>query len=137
MRIAILQGHPDTHQERLCHALAKAYEAGARDARHGVRHIEIARLTFPLLHTQAEFMEGDPPQDIKNARETIAWANHLVVIYPLWLGAQPALLRAFFEQVFRNNFAMRMKPHGRGWTRLLRGRSARVIVTMGMPAVVY
>ncbi len=137
MRVAIIQGHPDTRQDRFCHALAEAYEAGARQGGHEVRRIEVARLDFPLLHTQTEFVEGSPPPDIQGARETIAWANHLVIVYPLWLGAQPALLRAFFEQVFRNNFAMRTNPNGRGWTRLLKGRSARVIVTMGMPATFF
>jgi putative NADPH-quinone reductase len=28
-----------------------------------------------------------------------------VIIYPLWLGAMPALLKGFFEQVFRPGFA--------------------------------
>lgn len=137
MRIVVIQGHPDPQQKHFGHALAKAYETGAREAGHEVRLIDVASSTFPLLRTQSEFMEGTPPPDIQKAREDIAWANHLVIVYPLWLGAQPALLRAFFEQVFRNSFAMRMNANGRGWTRQLKGRSARIIVTMGMPAALY
>lgn len=133
----MIQGHPDPNQEHFCHALAKAYETGAREGGHEVRRIDVACLDFALLRTQTEFMQGPASGDIQKARETIAWANHLVIVYPLWLGAQPALLRAFFEQIFRNSFAMRMNSNGRGWTRLLKGRSARVIVTMGMPASVY
>ena len=137
VRILIIQGHPDPDPGRFGRALARAYEAGALEKQHEVRHIDIARLAFPLLRTHTEFMEGSPPPEIQRAREDIAWANHLVIIYPLWLGAQPALLRAFFEQVFGNSFAMRMNSNGRGWKRLLKGRSARVVVTMGMPAAVY
>ena len=48
----------------------------------------------------------------------------------------PALLKGFFEQALRPGFAMALTPKG-GWTKLLSGRSARVVVTMGMPALIY
>src|SRR5262245_42841392 len=57
------------------------------------------------------------------------------IIYPLWLGTMPALLKAFFEQTFRPGFAF--KTGERGWGSLLQGRSARIVVTMGMPAFIY
>jgi putative NADPH-quinone reductase len=57
----------------------------------------------------------------------------LVVIYPLWPGSMPAVLKGFFEQVFRPGFAI-AREHARPWPGLLTGKSARIIVTMGMPA---
>ncbi|MDR4471425.1 MAG: NAD(P)H-dependent oxidoreductase [Nitrospira sp.] len=63
--------------------------------------IEVARLEFPLLRTKAEFEHGVPSDSIKQAQDAIRWADHLVIVYPLWLGSMPALLKAFFEQVFR------------------------------------
>lgn len=64
------------------------------------------------------------------------WADRLVVIYPLWLGAMPALLKGFFEQALRPGFAI--ESGGRfGWKRRLSGKSARVVVTMGVPGLVY
>lgn len=58
-------------------------------------------------------------------------------VYPLWLGDMPALLKGFLEQVARPGFAI--DPASRNPMRagLLTGRSARVVVTMGMPAPVY
>jgi putative NADPH-quinone reductase len=48
----------------------------------------------------------------------------------------PALLKGFFEQVFRPGFAL--KPGKRTlMPGQLTGKSARVIVTMGMPAIIY
>jgi len=134
--IAIIQGHPDPAAGHLCHGLADAYAAAAEAAGHQVKRIEVAGLDFPLLRRQADFEKGAPPADIKRAQEAIAWADHLLVVYPLWLGTMPALLKGFLEQVFRPDFAFRLKPDGR-WTRLLKGKSARIVVTMGMPALFY
>jgi putative NADPH-quinone reductase len=64
----------------------------------------------------------------------IRWAEHLVFFYPLWLGDMPALLKAFLEQVARPGFAI---AEGKMPKPLLRGRSARLVVTMGMPAFFY
>src|SRR5262245_5661905 len=100
-RIAIIQGHPDPGGERFCHALAEAYLEGAREGALAVRLIDVARLDFSILRTQAEFETGTPPQSIVDAQETIRWADHLVIVYPLWGGTMPALLKGFFEQAFR------------------------------------
>ena len=134
-RIAIIQGHPDTATDHFCHALAEAYASGARGAGHEVKMIQVARLRFPWLQTQTEFESGTPPAAIAEAQESIGWAEHIVVVYPLWLGTMPAILKAFFEQCFRPRFAIDVS--GRGWSGLLKGRSARIVVTMGMPAFFY
>ncbi|HEX2451526.1 MAG TPA: NAD(P)H-dependent oxidoreductase, partial [Gemmatimonadales bacterium] len=56
--------------------------------------------------------------------------------FPLWLGGLPALLRAFLEQLFRPGFAF-SGSLAKGGKKELVGKSAHVIVTMGMPAPVY
>lgn len=134
-RIALIQGHPDPDGEHFCHALVAAYAQGAREAGHEVRLIEVATLDFPLLRRKEDFDSGTPPGAIRQAQETIAWAEHLVIVYPLWLGTMPALLKGFLEQVFRPQFAF--EQSGRGWRKRLTGKSARIVVTMGMPALIY
>ena len=134
-RIVIIQGHPDPAGDRFCHALADTYAAGAEAAGLEVKRIEVAKLEFPLLRTQADFEKGSPSPQVAATQEAIRWAEHLVIVYPLWLGMMPALLKGFFEQVFRPGFAHR--TDARGWEALLKGRSARIVVTMGMPALIY
>jgi putative NADPH-quinone reductase len=137
-RIAIIQGHPDPAGGHFCHALADAYAQGAKSAGHEVLRVEVSQLDFPLLRTKEEFYSGEPPSSLKGAQEVIASADHLVVVYPLWLGEMPALLKAFFEQTFRPGFAFEYIDALRGkWKKLLKGKSARIIVTMGMPAFIY
>jgi putative NADPH-quinone reductase len=73
---------------------------------------------------------------ISGAAEAIAWAEHLVLLYPLWLGDVPALFKGFLEQVARPGTAFRYCEKGmpeKLWT----GRSARIVVTMGMPGALY
>ncbi|GMV48471.1 MAG: NAD(P)H-dependent oxidoreductase [Nitrospira sp.] len=136
-RITIIQGHPDTQARHFGHALADEYAKGCEDGGHQVKRIEVAQGEFPLLRTKEEFEKGNPPPMILEAQRAIEWADHLVILYPLWLGSMPALLKAFFEQVFRPGFAFEYGERGRLPVKRLTGRSARIVVTMGMPAFVY
>lgn len=138
-RIVVIVGHPDPDPKRLCRALASNYAEGARAAGHDVREIDIARLDFPLLRTMEEFRHGMIAPDLKAAIEAIKHADHLVFVFPLWLGTMPALLKAFLEQVMRPGIAFAYpKPGKAGFTKSLFTKcSAHVVVTMGMPAVLY
>ena len=135
-RIAIIQGNPDPRGNRYTHALADAYAQGAQTAGHEVRIIDVGQLDFPLLRSKEDFEKHTAPAAIQAAQQTIDWAEHLVFFHPLWLGAMPALLKAFLEQVFRPGFAYKFKRPGMP-EKLLGGKSARIVVTMGMPAFVY
>ena len=136
-RIVLIQGHPDAQAPHLCHALAQAYADGATAAGHEVRQIDVATIDFALLRSQHEWELGLLPAVLKPAQADIGWAQHIVLFFPLWLGDMPALLKGFLEQVARPGFAFpgeRMHPLA---AKGLSGRSARVVVTMGMPAMLY
>jgi putative NADPH-quinone reductase len=139
-RILIIQGHPDASAPHLCHALAEAYADGARAAGHDVRIVAVATLDVPLLRSQREWEHTPLPAHLQAAQDDIGWAQHLVFFFPLWLGDMPALLKAFLEQVARPGFAFKAaagKSDNPFNLKGLKGRSARVVVTMGMPALVY
>ena len=135
-KIAIIDGNPDRDAARYDHALTQAYAAAAQKAGHDVRHIRLAEADFPLLRSKRDWEEGTPCPFIQECQQMIANADHLLIAYPLWLGCMPALLKAFFEQAFRPGFAIAQaeKTLSPG---LLRGKSAHIIVTKGMPAAIY
>jgi|SRR5688572_18275663 putative NADPH-quinone reductase len=136
-RILVLDGHPDPRGEHFVHGLAIAYRESALAAGHEVRAVVIAALDFPLLRSPEEFQRGLAPKAIAAVQSDIEWANHLAIFYPLWLGSMPALTKAFFEQALRPGFAFG-PAKGRGLPQQkLKGRSARVVVTMGMPSFFY
>jgi len=135
-RIAVIQGHPDPEPKHLCRALAEAYADAAFRAGHEVKQIDLARLDFPFLRTQADFEQGAVPDSLKPAQMAILGAEHIVLVFPLWLGTMPALVKAFLEQVLRPGFAFSYQASGFP-AKKLTGRSARLVVTMGMPVFAY
>ena len=79
--------------------------------------------------------EEGAPENLKEIQEALKEAEHLVIIYPLWLGTMPALLKGFLEQLFRPGIAVSYKngyPQG-----LLKNKSAHIIITMGMLGLIY
>ncbi|CAN5540418.1 NAD(P)H-dependent oxidoreductase [soil metagenome] len=135
-RILLVQGHPDLSHPHFCHGLADAYGLGAINAGHLVRKTNVAELDFPLLRSQEDWEEGSLPACLKQAQANIRWAKHIVFFFPLWLGDMPALLKGFLEQVARPGFAFEREGNKAAFTKKgLTGRSARVVVTMGMLAL--
>lgn len=137
-RITIIQGHPDPRGHRFGNALADAYAEGAHAAGHEVKRIDVAMIDFPLLRSSDDFYQGATPEAILPAQDAIRWADHLVIFYPLWHGHPPAVFHAFLEQTFRPGFAIANPEESGGMpNKLLTGKTARVVVTMGMPALFY
>lgn len=135
-RVMILLGHPDPAGGHFDHALAEACRAGAESAGHETRSVEVAALDFPLLRSARDYEHGTLPPTLLDAQRCLAWADHLVIVFPLWQGGMPALLKGLLEQVLRPDFVAAVGPDGAP-IRPLRGKSAHVVVTMGMPAWVY
>ena len=136
-RILLIQGHPDASSPHLCHALADAYAEGARAGGFELRFIDVARLDFDILRSPHEWEHGSLPTALKTVQDDLMWAEHIVFFFPLWLGDMPALLKAFLEQVARPGFAFTAQDGNPFVLKALSGRSARVVVTMGMPALIY
>ncbi|MDX1539924.1 MAG: NAD(P)H-dependent oxidoreductase [Geminicoccaceae bacterium] len=134
--IALLLGHPAPGGS-FCQALCKAYADGARLAGHECTAIEIASLGGdPVLRDPRRYHAGHVPDPLRPAQQALGHADHLVLIYPLWLGGMPALMKGFLEQILTPGFAHRTDSRGKG-RKGLKGKSARIIVTMGMPAFVF
>lgn len=52
------------------------------------------------MRANQEWESATPCDAIAHAQQTIAWARHLVIVFPLWLGDMPALLKAFFYRLY-------------------------------------
>jgi len=134
--ILVIDAHPDPAPDHFVHALGVQYAAAAGAAGHLVQVVRLAELRFPWLRNAAEFA-AQPPAMIESQQQHFSWADHVVIIYPLWLGSMPALLKAYLEQVMRPGFAFKYGKKNELPGKLMIGRSARIVVTMGMPSLFY
>jgi NAD(P)H dehydrogenase (quinone) len=125
-KIFILLGHPDS--DSLNCTLADQYEAGAKEAGHEVRRMNLGEMTFdPILHHGYRVMQAYEP-DLVAFQENVKWCEHFIIIYPSWWSTMPALLKGLFDRVWMPRFAF----HFTGdftWEKLLKGRSATMVIT--------
>lgn len=134
-RVLLVIGHP--RAASYCHALAEAYASGANQAGHELRRLDLAGAEFdPVLHVG--YSSAMPLEAILvEAKEAITWADHLVFVYPTWWGGLPAVLKGFIDRVFLPGFAFKYREDSIWWDKLLKGRSAQLLVTMDTPPFYY
>src|SRR5438045_617315 len=134
-RVLVILGQPEG--KSYGGALAGAYAEGARTGGAEVREIRLGDLKFNPAPLPGQLKPGDLEPDLTQAQQAITWAEHLVFVYPIWWGTIPALLKGFIERVFTPGFAVRYHDNSPRWDKLLKGRSARLIVTLNTPSFIY
>lgn len=134
-RILVILGHPASNS--FCGALAERYAQSAARAGHEVRQLFLGAMDFdPVLregYQQVQPLEAD----LRRAQADIVWAEHLTLVYPIWWGGIPALLKGFFDRVFLPGFAFKYREGKAFPEKLLHGRSAHLLVTMDTPPWYY
>lgn len=132
-RIFVVVGH--ARQDTFCEALGEAYARGARGAGHEVEVFALSRMRFDPILREAYVRVQPLEPELAAAHASMLKADHLVLVFPLWLGGMPAILKGFLERILQPDI---IGPAKEGkFVHILEGKSARVIVTMGMPGVVY
>jgi len=134
--ILLIDGHPDP--ESFVAALHSAYGKGALRSGAEVREIVIRDLTFSpnLQYGYRQRTTLEP--DLERAMELIRWAEHIVVLHPVWWGSYPAIMKGFLDRVFLPGFFFRKIPGvAMRWEKLLTGRSARIIYTLDTPWLLW
>ncbi|MBW8361351.1 MAG: NAD(P)H-dependent oxidoreductase [Kaistella sp.] len=131
MKIYILLGHPDS--ETFNGEIMETYAKTAALTGHEVRIQQIGKMKFdPVLwkgYKEIQELEND----LKIAQENILWCNRWVLVYPIWWGSVPALLKGFFDRTLYSGFAYKYHENDPLWDKLLKGRSADIITTCDAP----
>jgi NAD(P)H dehydrogenase (quinone) len=128
--ILVINGHPNP--QSFSKVLANAYVMGASESGFNVELINVHELSF-----NPHFIgQHDLEEDLKMVQQKISNCQHLVIVTPMWWLSVPALLKGFFDRVLTPGYAYKFKSYGRV-SRLLKGRSARVIYTLGGQSLMY
>ena len=133
--VAIAQLEADGHEVRLSDLYAMGWKS------------EIDRADFPSLAPEARLMpaaasrqafnEGGLTADVQAEIDKLLWADALILQFPLWWFAMPAILKGWVDRVYAYGFAYGVGEHSdKRWgdrygEGRLSGKRAMLIVTAG------
>mgnify|MGYP000060269777 CR=1 FL=1 len=131
MKVYILLGHPDS--DSFNGQIFETYCKEMIAVGHEIKAQRIGEMRFdPILWKGYKiFQELEP--DLKKAQENILWCEKWAIIYPIWWGSIPAILKGFFDRALYSGFAYRYHKNDPFWDKLLKGRSADLITTCDAP----
>lgn len=90
----------------------------------------------PVLKENELYTQGNQKVDKKNEKyqQMIKKAKKIIIIFPVWWAAPPAVLKGWFDRVFIDKVVF--KKEGFKYTGLLKGTKAAVFLTSGAPTFV-
>lgn len=118
----------------LSSGLAEAYAQGAKAKGADVRLMELADMDFVAEfegYTGRKGKEFAPA--LKTWQENVAWADHILIVYPYWWGAMPTQAKAVLDMALTPGFAFKYHDKGVRWDKLLEGRTGDAIITSDTP----
>lgn len=134
-KILIVNGHPV--QDTFVDKLTSAYIEGATASGADIRELVLKELDFEINFRAGYRGNQQLEPDLVLAQELIAWADHLVFFYPNWWSTYPALLKGFIDRTFLPGFAFKYRKNRPTVEKLLKGKTARLVVTMDTPLWFY
>ena len=125
-KIFILLGH--SNKEGSPARFANAYQQGAKSANTIIRRIDLCDIDFdPILYEECNKIQELEP-GLQTIQKNIKWCNHFVIIYPMWWGTMPAILKGMIDRVFLPGFAFTFDKKTHKIKALLKGKSAHLIM---------
>lgn len=132
-RMLVVLAHPVP--ESFVAAVAQYAVAAMEGSGHEVRVVDLYAENFDARLSRDEWRTREAASSwthLNSHVEALRWADGLVFVYPTWFGAQPAILKGWFDRVWGEGIAYSVPPDGRR----VRGRltniaSMTVITTHG------
>jgi len=136
MNVLIVTAHPASHG--FTHKIAARYKKEKEDRGDEVFLMDLYKKKYqqPFLTFENPKTDCKPTATHRAIQEKITWADEIVLVFPVWWFAEPAILKNFFDQNFTAGFAYKYTPNGIR-RELLEGRTARIFATADGPWWVY
>ncbi|TAE09969.1 MAG: flavodoxin family protein [Bacteroidetes bacterium] len=131
MKIYLLLAHP--LKDSFNGQIAEAYLQNAIAKGHEVRFQHLSDMAFDPILKQGYKVEQELEPDLQEAQANILWCEKWVIVYPMWWGSLPALLKGFLDRTLLPSFAFKYHKNDPFWDKLLKGRQAEIIRTSDAP----
>lgn len=129
-RTLVLNANPKPTS--LCRAMAERYADKAGE-RADVRLLHISDLRFESNLAAGYESEQPLEPDLQDFQAQLIWAEHLVVVTPVWWGGAPARLKGLLDRTLLPGFAFRYDAGKTLPEKLLCGRTSELLVTLDTP----
>lgn len=129
-KILVLNGNPKSSS--YCQHLADLYAVQANEY-FDIRRFNLSNMAFnPSLDFGYDAIQALEPCLI-DFQQAILWAEHIVIVAPIWWGGLPAKLKGLFDRTFLPGFAFNYIDDNPSPVQQLQGKTARIIMTMDTP----
>lgn len=129
-RILLLDGNPKKNS--FSTSLSSVYEVEAQKTGN-IRRFNLSDMIFdPNLesgYNEAQVLEPC----LSDFTQSLLWAEHIVIISPIWWGGLPAKLKGLFDRVFLPGVTFKYASDSIHPVQLLSGKTSRIILTMDTP----
>lgn len=146
MKTLIIYYHP--HEGSFCSALRDSVKAGLHKGQHECKTIDLDKDGFdPVMRAKdlkafvqagrigEEGLDGVDPIVLRY-RKKLRWAEHIVMIFPIWWMTMPATVKGFVDKVIFPGVAYKMDS-GKLVSMMSELKHVTIITTMNTPAEVY
>ncbi|KJY68096.1 NAD(P)H-dependent oxidoreductase [Vibrio nigripulchritudo] len=128
--ILVINANPKSSS--FSHALADSYEIQAREQAE-VKRINLVELDFNIsLDSGYDDVQPLEPS-LESFQESVLWADHIVIVSPIWWGGLPAKFKGLLDRTFLPGFAFKFEEGSAEPKQLLTGKTSRLILTMDAP----
>jgi NAD(P)H dehydrogenase (quinone) len=130
MKYLIIYAHPNP--KSFNHAILEAISGELKKKKKEFKVRDLYKIGFnPALSTRdlAAIEKGEVLKDIKKEQNYISKADTIILVFPIWWSAMPAMLKGYIDRVFSLKFAYDITEDG--VTGLLQGKKVFIVSTMG------
>jgi NAD(P)H dehydrogenase (quinone) len=137
MKVLIIYAHP--YEKSFNHALLDTLIEGLKS--NDVKIIDLNKEEFNPVFKKEElalYRKGQSLDNkVKEYQSLLEWANCLILLFPLWWGSMPAVLKGFIDKVFLPGWAYEKSKFGLIKGKLTNIKKAIIIHTMNTPGFYF
>ncbi|RJG48965.1 NAD(P)H-dependent oxidoreductase [Motilimonas pumila] len=133
-KVLVINANPKS--QSFCKSLADSYTLEAA-LTHEVKQLDVSDMKFDISLDCGYERAASLEPDLQYFQELVLWAEHIVIITPVWWGTLPAKFKGLIDRTFLPNFAFKYVAGKAFPEKLLLGRHSELYITLDTPPFWY